>query len=92
MHLKDLLGSIARVGYCIPVPDSYLVLHGPRCRKSKIMDKSINQNHIRIIRASLLFFCNLTLYPLVFLIVVRVRYFGLSDVYAYHYYLNLCLI
>ena len=21
MHLKDLLGSITRVGYCIPVPD-----------------------------------------------------------------------
>ena len=27
MHLKDLLGSIARVGYRIPVPDFYLVLH-----------------------------------------------------------------
>ena len=31
MHYKDLLGSIARVGYCIPVPDFYLVLHGFRC-------------------------------------------------------------
>ena len=28
MHLKDLLGSIARVGYCIPILDLYLVLHG----------------------------------------------------------------
>ena len=28
IHLKDLLGSIVRVGYCIPVPDFYLVLHG----------------------------------------------------------------
>ena len=28
LHLKDLLGSIARVGYCIPVLDFYLVLHG----------------------------------------------------------------
>ena len=26
MHLKDLLGSIARVEYCNPVPDLYLVL------------------------------------------------------------------
>ena len=31
MHLKDLLGSIARVGSCIPVPDFYLVLHGLCC-------------------------------------------------------------
>ena len=38
MHLKDLLGSIIRVGYRIPVPDFYLVLHGLRCRKSTIMD------------------------------------------------------
>ena len=29
--LKDLLGSIARVGYCIPVLDFYLVLHGLSC-------------------------------------------------------------
>ena len=28
IHLKDLLGSIARLGYCIPIPDFYLVLHG----------------------------------------------------------------
>ena len=41
-HLKDHLGSIARVGYCIPVPDFYLVLHGLRCQKSTITDKSIN--------------------------------------------------
>ena len=38
MHLKDLLGSIVRVGYRIPVPDFNLVLHGLRCRKSTIMD------------------------------------------------------
>ena len=37
MHLKDLLGSIARVGYCIPVPDFYLVLHGLSCRKRTII-------------------------------------------------------
>ena len=36
MHLKNLLGSIVRVGYHIPVPDFYLVLHGLRCRKSTI--------------------------------------------------------
>ena len=36
----DLMGSfvIIRVGYRIPVPDFYLVLHGLRCRKSTIMD------------------------------------------------------
>ena len=38
MHLKNLLGSFVRVGYRIPVPDFYLVLHGLRCRKSTIMD------------------------------------------------------
>ena len=38
MHLKDLLGSIVRVGYRIPFPDFYLVLHGLRCRKRTIMD------------------------------------------------------
>ena len=38
MHLKDLLGSIVKVGIFIPVPDFYLVLHGLRCRKSTIMD------------------------------------------------------
>ena len=27
MHYKDLLGSIAIVGYFVPVPDFYLVLH-----------------------------------------------------------------
>ena len=37
------LGSIARVGYHIPVPDFYLVLHGLQCRKDTIMDKSFNQ-------------------------------------------------
>ena len=39
MHLKDLLGSIVRVGYHIPVANFYLVLHALRCRKSSIMDK-----------------------------------------------------
>ena len=38
MYLKDLHGSIVRVGYRIPVSDFYLVLHGLRCRKSTIMD------------------------------------------------------
>ena len=38
MHLKYILGSIGRVGYRIPVPDFYLVLHGLRCRKITIMD------------------------------------------------------
>ena len=33
MHLKDLLGSIARVGYRIPVPDFYLVLYGLAAEK-----------------------------------------------------------
>ena len=31
MHLKDILGSIARVGYFNPVPDSNLVLNAFRC-------------------------------------------------------------
>ena len=38
MHLKDLLRLIVRVGYCIRVPDFYLVLHGLRCRKNTVMD------------------------------------------------------
>ena len=38
MHLKDLLGSIIRIGYCVLVPDFYLVLHVFRCRKSTIKD------------------------------------------------------
>ena len=33
VHLKDLLRSIARVGYCIPVPDFYPMLHGLQGRK-----------------------------------------------------------
>ena len=44
MHLKDLMGSFVRVGYRIPVQDFYLVPHGLRCRKSTIMDQSINQS------------------------------------------------
>ena len=38
---KDLLGSNARIGYCIPVLDFYLVLNGFRWRKST--DGLINQ-------------------------------------------------
>ena len=38
MHLKYLLGSFVREGYCIPVPDFYLVLHGLCYPKSIIMD------------------------------------------------------
>ena len=38
IYLKDILGSFVRVGYRIPVPDFYPVLHGLRCRKSTIMD------------------------------------------------------
>ena len=38
MHLKDLLRSFVRVGYCIQVPDFYLVIHGLRCLKSTKMD------------------------------------------------------
>ena len=36
--LKYLLGPIVRVGYCFPVPDFYIVLHGLRCRRSTKMD------------------------------------------------------
>ena len=43
MHLKDLLGSIVREVYCIPVPDSYLVSHGLCCRRSTIKEQSINR-------------------------------------------------
>ena len=32
-HYKDMLGSIVRVWYSIPVPDFYAVMHGHRCRK-----------------------------------------------------------
>ena len=32
--LKDSLGSNVRVGYYIPVPDFYLVLHGLRLQKT----------------------------------------------------------
>ena len=38
MHLKNLLGSFVRVGYCIMVPDFYLVLDDLSCRKSTIRD------------------------------------------------------
>ena len=43
MHLKYLLGSFVRVGYRIPVPDFYLVLHSLRCRKSTII------SHVKIV-------------------------------------------
>ena len=36
--LKRSPGSFVRVGYRIPVPDFYLVLHGLCCRKNTIMD------------------------------------------------------
>ena len=52
MQLKDLLGSIVRVGYRIPVPDFYLVLHGLLCQKSAIMDL-IKPNQTFILRTSL---------------------------------------
>ena len=46
MDLKDILGSIVRVGYRIPIPDFYLVLHDLCCRKSALMDnQSINKKH-----------------------------------------------
>ena len=37
MHLKDLLRLLVRIGYCIPVPDFYPVLHGICCRKSSVI-------------------------------------------------------
>ena len=40
MHLKDLLESFVRVGYRIPVPDFYLMLHG--LRQSTLMDQKNN--------------------------------------------------
>ena len=39
------LGSTLRVGYSIPVPDFYLVLHDLKCRKTLLW---INLNHIII--------------------------------------------
>ena len=36
--------SISKVGYRIPVPDFYLVLHGLRYLKNNLMDSSINQS------------------------------------------------
>ena len=56
MHLSYLLGSIARVGYCTPVPDFYLVLHGLRSRKGTFHFsdyKSVNKRlHMGISSAS----------------------------------------
>ena len=47
MHLKDLLGLIVRVGYCVPVPDIYLVLHGLLFPNRTLTDLSIN--HLKIL-------------------------------------------
>ena len=44
MHYKDILRSVARVGYCIPVPDFYLVLHGLWCQKNTLMKLSNQSN------------------------------------------------
>ena len=41
IHFKDLLGKIARAGYCIPAPNIYLVLHGLRCQKNTLKDYSL---------------------------------------------------
>ena len=43
LHLKDLLGSFPRVGYCKLVPDFHLVLHGLRCQ-NKQCNGLINQS------------------------------------------------
>ena len=42
-YYENLLGSIVRVGYCISVPDFYLVLHSLGHRKRTIMDKPTNK-------------------------------------------------
>ena len=44
MHLKDLLGSIVRVGYRIPVPDFYLVLHDLKVRGPFVEKFSIEKD------------------------------------------------
>ena len=48
VHFKDPLGSIARVGYPIPVSDCYLVLYGlrthsawPKTHSNGLIDKSV---------------------------------------------------
>ena len=41
---KDILGSTASVGYCIPTPDFYLVLHGIDAEKA--LDGLINQLYV----------------------------------------------
>ena len=49
--LKDLLGSMVGVGYCIPILNFNLVLHGLQCKKHSngLINQSINrglkQNH-----------------------------------------------
>ena len=47
MHLKDLLGSMVRVGYRIPVSDFYLVLHGLQIAALKAL-QWINQSLINV--------------------------------------------
>ena len=45
IHLKDLV-SIERVGFCIPVPGFYLVLHALRCQKMHYNGLYINQEYM----------------------------------------------
>ena len=37
MYYEDLLGPIAKVGNCIPIPNFYPVLHDIRCRKGTLI-------------------------------------------------------
>ena len=46
MHFNDLLESNAIVGYRVPVPGFYLVLHGLRCRKGILVDQSIIKSYL----------------------------------------------
>ena len=56
MHFKNLLGSIARVGFCIPISDFYLrvVLHGLRCQKSTLMNYCLINQSINLILLKIL--------------------------------------
>ena len=44
-HYKDIPGSIARVWYCIPVPDFYLMLHGFRYQRNTLNDYTIQKRY-----------------------------------------------
>ena len=55
MHLIDLLGSITRVGYCIPVLDFYLVLHGHSLSRKKYNGLINLYIHINIFK---LYYCS----------------------------------